>query len=282
MSLQIAIQGIEGSYHEMAARQFFNDDEIEIIECPNFTDVIETVKQYPTVLGILAIENTIAGSLLLNHELIRKSQLTVVGEYKLRISHCLAVLPETKLSDIKWIASHPIALRQCDHFLDEKLPDVGVLERNDTASSARWIAKEKLADHAAICSREAAWNNDLEVLVEGIETNSRNFTRFLIVAEKEASKRFSKDNRQNKASIVFSLPHSVGSLSKILTILSFYEMNLTKIQSFPVVGAEWQYLFYVDFTFSDYFVYQRAIDAVLPLIQDLRILGEYQEQEQTA
>lgn len=281
MSLQIAIQGIEGSYHEIAARKFCNDQEIEIIECPNFTDVVETVKRNPTVLGILAIENTIAGSLLLNHELIRKSQLTVIGEYKLRISHCLASLPGTKLSDVQWVASHPIALRQCDLFLDERLPKVGVIERNDTASSARWISKEKLADHAAICSREAAWNNNLEILVEGIETNSRNFTRFLVVAEKETAKLFLNDNQQNKASIVFSLPHSVGSLSKVLTILSFYEMNLTKIQSFPVVGAEWQYLFYVDFTFSDYFVYQRAIDAVLPLIQDLRILGEYQEQGQT-
>ncbi|GHT33862.1 prephenate dehydratase [Planctomycetales bacterium] len=286
---QVAIQGITGSYHEIAARQFFGNStgnvnggkNIGILECHNFPSVITKIKENPANLGLMAIENTIAGSLLQNHELIRTSGLTIAGEYKLRISHCLAALPGTKIQDIKCVASHPMALRQCEVFLETELPNADVVERNDTASSAQWISENKLEHCAAVCSKEAAAEFHLEILAREIETDRHNFTRFLMLANREAAQRYFEEQGngylKNKASLVFALPHSVGSLSKVLTILSFYDLNLTKLQSFPLVGSEWQYSFYIDFTYTDYYVYQRAIDAVLPLTRELRILGEYAE-----
>jgi prephenate dehydratase len=271
MRKQVAIQGIVGSYHEMAARQFFCDEEIDIVDCNTFRDVISAVKRQSDVLGIMAIENTIAGSLLQNHELIRKSGLTVIGEYKLRISHCLAALPGTSLSEIREIGSHPVALMQCEKFLST-LHSVQIIEKGDTATSAREIAEQHLQHHAAICSREAAQIYGLEILAEAIETDQHNFTRFLILAQSDLS-----GKEKSKASLVFALPHTIGSLSQVLAVLSFYSMNLSKIQSFPMVGAAWEYLFYVDLTFSDYLRYKKALDAILPLTKDLNILGEYQE-----
>ncbi|MDR2171303.1 MAG: prephenate dehydratase [Planctomycetaceae bacterium] len=270
-----AIQGVNGSYHGIAAHKFFEGIRtVELIDCNTFRDVVEMVKSSPEVAGIIAIENTIAGSLLRNHELIRTSGLTVTGEYRLRISHCLAVLPGTKLEDIEEINSHPMALMQCESFL-ENFPNVRIVERDDTATSARMISQHNLQKHAAICGIEAAKIYGLNIIAEAIESNKHNFTRFLIIMPHELAKSFNRE--KNKASLVFSLHHSVGSLSQILTVLSFYGMNLTKIQSCPLIGAEWEYLFYVDLTFSDYVRYQRALDAVLPLAGNLKILGEYQE-----
>ncbi|MDR1484580.1 MAG: prephenate dehydratase [Planctomycetaceae bacterium] len=272
---RVAIQGINGSYHGIAAHNFFDVcSVVELVGCNTFRDVIGAVKGSSEVAGVIAIENTIAGSLLNNHELIRSSGLTVVGEYRLRISHCLAVLPGVVLSDVEEINSHPIALMQCESFL-EKLPSVRIVERDDTATSARFISQNKLRNHAAICGSDAAKIYGLQVIAEAIESNAHNFTRFLIIMQHKLAESFQRE--KNKASLVFSTHHSVGSLSQILTVLSFYGMNLTKIQSFPLIGAEWEYLFYVDLTFDDYVRYQRALDAVLPLAGNLKILGEYQE-----
>jgi prephenate dehydratase len=272
---KVAIQGIDGSYHGIAAYNFFGEEQpIELIDCNTFRDVIESVKNSPEAAGVIAIENTIAGSLLNNHELIRLSGLTVVGEYKLRISHSLAVLPGTVLNQVEEINSHPMAFMQCESFL-ETLPNVRIVEREDTATSARFISKNKLRNHAAICGKEAARIYGLETIADAIESNKHNFTRFLIIMQHKHAETFQRE--KNKASLVFSLHHSVGSLSQILTVLSFYGMNLTKIQSCPLIGTAWEYLFYVDLTFSDYVRYQRALDAVLPLAGDFKILGEYQE-----
>jgi prephenate dehydratase len=272
---KVAIQGINGSYHGIAARNFFEGQRaVELIDCNTFRDVIETVKNMPSVAGAIAIENTIAGSLLNNHELIRASGLMVVGEYKLRISHCLAALPGTILEQIEEINSHPMALMQCESFL-EKLPHVRIVERDDTATSARLVCQNQSKGHAAICGVEAAKIYGLEVIAESIESNKHNFTRFLIVMSSKLAEFF--DREKNKASLVFAVHHSVGSLSQILTVLSFYGMNLTKLQSYPLIGTAWEYLFYVDLTFDDYARYQRALDAVLPLAGELKILGEYTE-----
>ncbi|MDR2116743.1 MAG: prephenate dehydratase [Planctomycetaceae bacterium] len=271
MQKQVAIQGIVGSYHEIAARCFFSGEEIALIGCDTFRDVISVVQHQSEIFGVIAIENTIAGSLLQNHELIRKSGLAVIGEYKLRISHCLAALTGTTISEIKEIGSHPIALMQCEDFLST-FHSVQIVEKEDTASSARQIAKQHLKHHAAICSREAATIYGLEILAEAIETDKQNFTRFLVLAQSDFS-----NEEKSKASIVFALPHTIGSLSQVLAVLSFYSMNLSKIQSFPMIGAAWEYLFYVDLTFSDYSRYKKALDAILPLTKNLQILGEYQE-----
>ena len=185
-----------------------------------------------SLLGIIAIENTIAGSILQNHELLRKSELSIIGEYKLRISHVLAALPGETMDDILEVNSHPMALMQCGDFLQAH-PKMKVVEKDDTAGSAQEISHRHLSGHAAICGKLAAEIYNMNILAEGIETNKRNFTRFLILADPFHREILIAGKRINKASLVFSLPHTQGSLSKVLTILSFYDINLSKIQSMP-------------------------------------------------
>ena len=280
MKKKVAIQGIAGCYHDIAARNYYEGEEIEIIPCNTFPDVISTIKKDPSIVGLMAIENTIAGSLLQNHELIRESGLRVTGEYKLRISHSLVALPGTSIHDITEVNSHPIALMQCTEFLNT-LPNAKVVEKEDTAMSARWISENHIEGHAAICGKLAAEIYGMEVLAEGIETNKRNFTRFLSIADRWVADEIMRDVDKNKSSLVFAVPHTSGSLSKVLAVLSFYDMNLTKIQSLPIIGREWEYLFYVDLTFTDYARYQKALDAIQPLTKDLKILGEYAEGKQS-
>ena len=276
---KVAIQGIAGSYHDVAARSYFEGETIEIIGCRTFKEVVKKIREDASIVGVMAIENTIAGSLLQNHELIRQSGCCIIGEYKLRIAHSLAALPGTKLSEVIEVHSHPIALMQCADYLDT-LQGIKIVEKDDTATSAKWIADHKMKGHAAICGRQAAENFGLEVLEEGIETNKRNFTRFLVVADPWNAEELKVDKTKNKASLVFSLPHTVGSLSKVLTIFSFYDMNLSKIQSLPIIGREWEYLFYVNLTFCDYTRYTQALSAIMPLTKDFKILGEYAEGKQ--
>ena len=280
MKRKVAIQGIAGSYHDIAARKYFDKDEVETIPCDTFNGVIQTIKKDPSIMGLMAIENTIAVSLLQNHELIRESDFSIIGEYKLRISHSLVALPGTKLEEVTEVNSHPIALMQCTDFL-KTLPNAKVVEKEDTAGSAKWIAEQQLKGHAAICGKLAAEIYGMEVLAEGIETNKRNFTRFLAIADRWTADEMLKNTTKNKASLVFALPHSVGSLSKILTILSFYDMNLSKIQSLPIIGREWEYQFYINLTFNDYTRYRQALDAIRPLTKDFKILGEYEEGRQS-
>ena len=277
---KVAIQGIAGSYHDIAARNYFEGEEIEIVGCNTFRDVISVIKNDPDTIGLMAIENTIAGSLLQNHELIRESGLSIVGEYKLRISHSLVALPGSKIEDIVEVNSHPIALMQCADFLDT-LPNAKVVEKGDTAMSARWISENNLKGHAAICGKQAAKIYNMEILAEGIETNKRNFTRFLVIADRWNVDDLLRGVQKNKSSVVFALPHTSGSLSKVLSVLSFYDMNLSKIQSLPIIGREWEYLFYIDLTFTDYTRYKQALDAIIPLTKDFRILGEYAEGKQS-
>jgi prephenate dehydratase len=230
----------------------------------------------PQLLGIVAIENTIAGSLLQNHNLVRESGCLVVGEHKLRISHSLCAYPGQSIPDIQEVHSHPIALMQCEEFLGEH-HHFRVVESDDTALSAREIAENKIMARAAICSSFAAEKYGLEVLASEIETNKRNFTRFLIVAEPELAQVMTRNIPVDKASMVFTLPHEEGSLAKVLSILSFYHVNLTKIQSLPIIGREWEYQFYISLTFNNYERYRQALDAVRPLLKDFQLLGEYCE-----
>lgn len=277
---RIAIQGIKGSYHDMAAHYYFDHEDIELICCSTFEEVFDTVRNDSTVLGMTAIENTIAGSLLHNYELLCDSGLTIVGEHKLRISHSLLCLPEDNLEDITEVNSHPVALMQCRDFLSHH-PRLKVVEAEDTAGSAEIISRERLHGHAAICSKFAAPLYGMKVLKEGIETNKHNFTRFLVFSQPQRANLLRDIRKANKASLVFILPHEQGSLSQVLSIFSFYKMNLTKIQSLPLVGKEWQYMFYVDLGFDDYTRYSQSIDAITPLTQELKILGEYQDGRQT-
>ena len=276
---RIAIQGVLGSYHDIAAHKFFKDEEIELICCSTFEEVFEHMKRDSDIIGMIAIENTIAGSLLHNYELLRESGATIIGEHKLRISHSIMCLPEDDWNSLTEVNSHPVALAQCRDFLHSH-PELKVVETEDTAGSAANIRKNGLKGHAAICSKYAADLYNMKILQEGIETNKHNFTRFLVICNPWKADEI-KNKTVNKANIVFSLPHSEGSLSQVLSIFSFYKINLTKIQSLPIIGREWEYMFYVDVMFSDYLRYKQSIDAVTPLTKALKILGEYAEGEST-
>lgn len=263
-----------GSFHDIAAHQYFEGEEIELICCNTFEEVFEEIRRDSNVIGMTAIENTIAGSLLHNYELLRDSGTTIVGEHKLRISHSLLCLPGESWEDLVEVNSHPVALAQCREFL-MKHPNLKIVETDDTAGSAKNINEKQLKGHAAICSKFAAPLYNMKVLEEGIETNKHNFTRFLVVSDPWKADELRERRLTNKANIVFSLPHSEGSLSQVLSIFSFYRINLTKIQSLPIIGREWEYMFYIDVTYDDYMRYRQSIDAITPLIKELKILGEY-------
>ncbi len=272
---KIAIQGVKGCYHDIAAQQFFPNEELSLIECLRFEDIFEAIKKDKETTGILAIENTIAGSLLPNHELLKLSNTRIVGEQKLRISHCIACLPTDDWSTLQIVQSHPVALMQCQEFLN-KHSNLIVKESVDTALSAKEITLQKLNGQAAICSEEAALLHGLKILEKGIESDKHNYTRFLIVQSKSTSKPIQPKFIQ-KASLVFTLPHRLASLSTVLSVLSFYGMNLTKIQSLPIIGREWEYQFYTDIAFQDYQAYKQALAAIQTLTTNIKILGEYEE-----
>ena len=273
---RIAIQGENGSFHDIAAHQYFEGEQIQIICCSTFEQVFAQMAADPTIIGMLAIENTIAGSLLHNYELLRDSGTTIVGEHKLHIEHCICCLPEDSWETLTEVHSHPVALMQCRHFLD-KHSTLKAVETEDTAGAADAISRNVCRGQAAICNSSAARLYGLKVLENQIEDNKHNFTRFLVVTNPRKADFLRSLEQSDKASLVFSLPHEEGSLSKVLTILSFYSINLTKIQSLPVIGHEWEYMFYVDVTYQNLTRYRQSIDAIIPLTKELKILGEYEQ-----
>lgn len=279
MKKRVTIQGVAGCYHDAAARAYFKDEEITTIPCDSFAELFQRMSCDASLMGIVAIENTIAGSILPNHELLRQSNMQIIGEHKMHISHVLAALPGQTINDLSEVNSHPMALMQCEQFLRQH-PNLKMIEKFDTAGSAQEISEQKLLGHAAVCGEYAANLYGLNILERGIETNKRNFTRFLMIADPLlASEMRPRDEKINKSSIMFTLPHTNGALSKVLTIFSFYDINLSKIQSLPIIGREWEYRFYIDLTFDSYVRYHQSIDAVRPLLNDLKILGEYIECE---
>ena len=271
---RIAIQGEKGSFHDIAAHDYFKGEQVQLICCATFEQVYEAVRRDPTVIAMAAIENTIAGSLLHNYELLRDSGTTVVGEYKLHISHCICCLPDDSWETITEVHSHPVALMQTRHYL-ERHPELRVVEAEDTTGAACMISEGQHHGWAAICHADAARLYGLKVLENGIEDNKHNFTRFLVCSAPQKADMLRPLTAANKSSLVFSLPHEEGSLSQVLSILSFYRINLTKIQSLPIIGREWEYLFYVDVTYDDLTRYRQSIDAIIPLTRELKILGEY-------
>ncbi|MDE6268812.1 MAG: prephenate dehydratase [Muribaculaceae bacterium] len=277
MKRRVTIQGVAGCFHDAAARGYFEGEEVETVPCDSFPELFEQLQADASLLGIVAIENTIAGSLLPNHELLRLGNHVIVGEYKKRISHVLCALKGQTIDDLTEVNSHPMALMQCEQYL-RRHPNMRMVEKFDTAGSAREIAEKQLEGHGAVCGELAAELYGLDILERGIETNKRNFTRFLVLADPLTAPELKpRDEELNKASVVFTLPHTHGALSKVLTIFSFYDINLSKIQSMPILGREWEYRFYVDLTFDSFVRYRQAIDAVRPLMNDFKVLGEYME-----
>lgn len=273
---RIAIQGSIGSFHDIAAHQYFQGEQLQLICCETFEQVFENIRRDPTVIGMLAIENTIAGSLLHNYELLRNSGTTIVGEHKLHIEHSICCLPEDSWETIREVHSHPVALMQCRGFLADHT-ELKAVEATDTAGAAKLISEQNCRGWAAICNASAARLYGMKVLQESIEDNKHNFTRFLVVSDTRKADFLRPLDKTNKASLVFSLPHEEGSLSQVLSILYFYKINLTKIQSLPIIGHEWEYMFYVDVTFNALIRYRQSIDAILPLTKELKVLGEYQD-----
>ncbi len=269
---KIGIQGIHGCFHDIAAHEWFSGEEIETIGFSSFDDMFVALDENPEMMAAVAIENTIAGALLQNFEYIRKSGRKIIGECKIRVSHSLCALPGTPIKDIKEVRSHYMALLQCRQFLTH-YPHIKKIEDFDTAGCAKKVADEKMEGTAAIAPAYAARLYGLDILAEGIEDDNRNFTRFLIVGTKDSPTPTDAD----KISLVFTVPHEKGALSKVLTILTFYDINLTMLQSMPVVGHEWEYRFYADLTFDDAERCQQALTAVKPLTSDFRILGIYRK-----
>ena len=271
MVKRIVIQGGYGAFHEIAALQYFNNEPVEIMPRDTFKDLMKALRKDMADYGIMAIENSLAGSILPNYNLLKDSPMKIIGEVYMRIRQNLVALPGQSIEDLHEVYSHPMAILQCQVFFDQ-FSEIKLIESMDTALSAKEIRDKELKGVAAIASGLAAEKYDLEILAAGIETNKKNYTRFLILGNGKDSVPISE---VNKSSVHFALSHKIGSLSKILSILSFYDINLSKIQSMPIMGKDWEYQFYIDVEFSDYELYTQSIEAIRPFTSDLGILGEY-------
>ena len=266
---RVAIQGYKGCFHEQAARLFYGP--VSIVECNTFEDLYSALNSGNADAAVMAIENTVSGGLIHNFELLRSHPQAVKGEVYLRIEQNLMALPGQRLEDIHEVRTHYMAINQTRPWFERNAPWIRLTESEDTAKSAAELAAAGEKGIGAVASELAARLYGLEILAPGIETYKQNFTRFLVIDDALEV----PEEEIDKAVLCFTLPHKPGSLAQILTILSFYDMNLTRIQSLPIPGREWQYFFYADLKFADYRRYRQALSAVMPLIEDLRILGEY-------
>lgn len=270
MNKIIAIQGAEGSNHHKVARDFYGTS-IQLKECMSFDVLVDSLLDGSADLGIMALENTIAGSIIPNYALIDNNNLHIVGEEYLNIHHHLMCLKNQKIEDIKEVLSHPMALLQCKEFF-KKYPHIKLVEDVDTAEVAKRIAKENLVNIAAIAPKIAAEIFDLQILEDEIQTMKDNSTRFVIVQTKKPNNGI---DQINKASLKFQLNHKRGSLAAILNVLSDCKMNLTKIQSLPVIETPWKYSFFVDVTFDDYEDYEKAESIIKIMAEEFKVLGTY-------
>jgi len=270
---RVAIQGIRASFHEEAAFMHFGED-IQTIECNSFKQTFEALQNNDADYVVMAIENSIAGSILPNYSLMMSYNFPVVGEVYLPIQLHLLALPGVKFEDVKYVTSHPIAIRQCIDFFDE-YPHLKVVESSDTAACAKRIREENLTDTVAIANTLAAKLYGLDIMERRIESNKKNFTRFLILTHHENVEK--KDT--NKASLCFQVSNQVGALAKVLQIFAEQDINMSKIQSMPVLGKRNEYNFYVDVEWDNTKHYDTAIRQVLKYTHNFNILGEYQRHE---
>lgn len=270
MTEKIAIQGIKGSFHHAVAMDYFSPS-VALEECLSFDTVVEALLSGKVKQAVMALENSIAGSIIPNYALIDHNDLTIVGEYNLNIHHNLMALEGQSLHDITEVHSHPMALLQCKAFFKD-YPHIKLIEAADTAEVAWRIANEKRKGMAAIAPREAADIYGLDVLATSIQTIKNNVTRFVIVQQKNET--LPKD-QINKASLKFVLDHQRGSLAAVLNVMSDCLLNLTKIQSLPVIETPGKYAFFVDMTFDTYQQYEKARKILAIMALEFKILGEY-------
>ena len=267
--MKVAIQGIKGSFHHIVAEEYFGKN-IDLVECMSFNEMPNLLHSKKAEVIVMAIENSIAGAILPNYALIDDHKLAICGEFYLPINHNLMVLEGQKIEDITEVYSHPMALLQCRKFFED-YPHIKLIEDSDTASVAKRIQDKKLKGVAAIASNLAAEIYNLQIIAPGIQTTKENFTRFFILTNAENRKSVSA----NKASIKFTASHETGSLAEVLTILAKHHLNLSKIQSMPVIETPWKYAFFADFVFDSYADYYNALDEVKEKTEALKILGEY-------
>ncbi|WP_185870751.1 prephenate dehydratase [Blattabacterium cuenoti] len=268
---KIAIQGVKGCFHHAAVSRYFEGDHYKLMECSSFRELAFSVAKSNVDIGVMAIENTIAGTILTNYSLLSEYNLRIVGEIYMPVQHHLMAFPGQKIEDIKEIYSHPMALLQCELFIDAH-SDIKISEYSDTAASAKYISVHKKKGLAAIASENAAKEYDLEIISRNIQTIASNFTRFFII------KNFSqKENDFNKASLRLKILHTTGSLSKILSLISSLEINMTKIQSIPIIERPWEYSFYVDIIFNSIKNYEFMKERIqkISCLHKLSIMGEY-------
>lgn len=275
---KIAIQGVHGAFHEIAARRLMHT-EIEVVPADTFDILIQKVETGEADAAVMAIENTIAGTILRNYNLLNNSSLRIKGEVFLRIKQNLMALPNTRIEDLAEVHSHPIALQQCEEFF-ERYPHIRLVEAHDTALVAKEIRENNWKNIGAVGSELAAEIYDMTILAPSIETYKKNFTRFLYISKNENTHDCPTENPQfegtiDKVSLVFNTSHAVGSLHKALEVLSRNNCNLTKIQSAPIMDKPWEYMFFVDFTVADYADYPKAMVELLRVAGEIKVLGEY-------
>lgn len=271
---RIAIQGYPGAFHEMAARHYYEGSDVEIIPADTFGELVKLVEDPEQAdVGLMAIENTLAGGMLPNHKLINNSGLHITGEIYLRVVQNFMVLPGQKIEDIKEVHSHYMAIRQCRKYFSQ-YPHIRLVESLDTALTAKEIRENLILGRGAIASELAAEMYDLDILGASIETNKQNYTRFLVLQHQYFSG--NDANKVDKASISFTTSHNAGSLNKVLSVLAAYNVNLSKIQSVPIEGRHWEYMFFVDLTAESSLRLDQALNAIRPICSNLKVLGLYQ------
>lgn len=270
MERKIAIQGIQGSFHHLVAQQYYKED-VPVLECMSFAELTKSLVNGNASEGVMAIENSIAGSILSNYALIDENKLQVVGEHYIPIDMNLMVLPGQKLDDIKKVYSHPMALLQCKEFF-KQYPHIKLIEDADTAEVARRIAEKESHKIAAVASKAAAKLFGLEILAESIHTKKSNATRFLIISTK---KKEPNGNIIDKASLKFELESKRGSLVSVLNILRDFNLDMSKIQSMPIIESPWKYSFFIDVTFDNYEEFLKAVGILEVMTEKLTILGTY-------
>jgi len=271
MSVRIAIQGFEGSFHQVAAQQYYK--EVDVICCASFRDVVRIASnKKESEGGVMAIENSIAGSILPNYNLLQKSNLKIVGEVYLQIRQNLLVNPGVKLEDIREVHSHPMALLQCMDYLEKN--KWKLVETEDTALSAKHIHQNKSKHIAAVASKLAADLFNLNVMAPNIHTLRNNYTRFLVL-QREGT--FTPETTANKASVNFYTDHSKGSLAKVLTRIASCNINLSKLQSMPIPGSDWKYSFHADMEFDNIKQFDKAIEKIQPLTEEIKVYGLYKK-----
>ena len=266
---KVAILGRRGSFHEEAARAFYQDMPLELYGFDSFEQMLAAYDSADVDGVVIAVENTLSGGLVRNLELIHSGGYQVVGEVHIPVHQYLMALPGDTLESIKEVRSHEMALYQTRTYFEKHLPGVTFSRTSSTVAAVEEIVSGQLKGVAAVASRLAAKEHGMEILAREIESFKDNRTRFYVID------RYYRPEKADKASLCFTLPHKAGALAQILTILSFYEMNLTRIQSLPIPGCPWEYFFYADIRFDDAVRYRQAISAVRPLLADLDVMGVY-------